>query len=170
MIYGKSFFDFFRSKELGKFNFDINTSKYLYEFTIDEFHKIVDLDIVFNGLEGGLILGNLHSQGGIHLIQPNLQIGVFRYVGEMEGWEYLTPPFKTTEIQQKFEHINSLEKGGFSHEKTEFDIPPTCKVVDTLNKPMALLLLTEYSQFIVNRFATKKYINELIVIDNENAL
>ncbi|HAH22477.1 MAG TPA: hypothetical protein DCL77_01700 [Prolixibacteraceae bacterium] len=168
MAYGESFLEFFKEKKLGKWNFDFKTFESSYEFSFDEFHHIIDLDIVFNGQKGGLVLGNLHTQGGIHLISPNLETEVMKYSGEMEGWEYLSAPLKSIDIGKEFEKFNVLEKGGLSKDPTEFNIPPSCKVIETFNEPIALIILSVHHQFIVNRFATKKYINELIKLDLKN--
>jgi hypothetical protein len=170
MIYENSFLDFFEENKLGKWNFDATKGMGFYEFSFKEFKLILDLDIVHDEMKGGLILGNLHSQGGIHLIKPNLDAKIMTYVGEMEGWEYLSSPVKSSGIGDEFEKINNLEENGIAYESTEFVIPSNCKVVDTLNKPIALLIISEYRQFIVNRFATRKYINELIQLDLKNAL
>jgi len=117
-----------------------------------------------------LILGNLHVNGGIHLMKPDMDNKTMTYVSEMEGWEYLSAPLISSEIAAEFERINSLDKTISSYESTEFDIPPFCKVVDTFNEPIALLILSVNQQFIVNRFATRRYINELIKLDQKNAL
>jgi hypothetical protein len=169
MIFGKQFLDFFENKNIGKWIYDDNSRKESYTFSFDEFKEIQKLDIVFNGLKGGLILGNLHYQGGIHLIIPNLENRSVIYAGEMEGWEYLSSPIIYEEIGKEFEKINLLEKNRPEFELTEFNIPLSCKVVDTLNKrPLALLVISGYKQYIVNRFATRKYIDQLIQLDLKN--
>jgi|WetSurMetagenome_2_1015567.scaffolds.fasta_scaffold381018_1 hypothetical protein len=170
MIFGDQFIHYFTANKLGKWTLDVNTGNESYVFTLEEFKLIWQAGIVFNGLSGGLILGNLHYQGGIHLIIPDFNSEIITYAGEMEGWEYLSYPISSIDIGNEFERINNMEKGGSSLETTEFEIPANCKVVDTLNKPLALLIISGAQQFIVNRFATKRYINQLIELDLKNAL
>ena len=68
----QSFFDFFEEKNLGEWNFSNKTNNVVFEFTMNDFHNVANLNIVYNGVDGGLVLGNSHIQGGIHLIQPDL--------------------------------------------------------------------------------------------------
>jgi hypothetical protein len=167
--YGDKFIDFCKKKKLGKWNFDFKTFKNSYEFTVDEFHKIIDFDIVFNGQKGGLILGNLHVHGGIHLIQPDLETGILKYSGEMEGWEYLSSPLKSETHGKDLEKINKMGIGHKNEELIKFTIPNNCRVIDTFNEPIPVVFLSGYSQFIVNRFSTRNYINEILEIELKNA-
>jgi hypothetical protein len=156
--------DFCAKHKIGKWNYYFAEAKQIFEFKFEEFHKLIDLGLVLNGTEGGLVLGNSHLKGGIHLLQQHNE-NVFKYVGEMEGWEYLTH-FKTAaKYRNEFAEINKRTKPISKHIKTTFKIPETCKVIDTTEKEIAFILVSNYNQFIINRFATKKHIKEIIELD-----
>ncbi len=135
-------------------------------FSTDDIKKLISLNSVFVAQNGGLILGNLHSQGGIHMLKAK-EKDKFEYVGEMEGWEYLTLPLMKDEFKIKFENINSITKNVEQHIKTDFDVPDNCKIIDTSNVRIPFLILSPFLQFIINRAATKKHIKEIIKLDKE---
>ena len=87
----------------------------------------------------------------------------------MEGWEYLTHFKSASMFRDEFEEINRQTKPISKHLKTTFKIPETCKVIDTNDKEIAFILVSNYNQFIINRFATKKHIKEIIELDKNPA-
>ncbi|MFV8268543.1 hypothetical protein ACNQGP_01240 [Flavobacterium sp. GT2N3] len=90
-----------------------------------------------------------------------------RYIGEMEGWEYLTSSIKSKELTNEFIKINEETKNQDGHIKTEFEIPNNCKVVDVTGIEVPFIIVFE-SHIIINRFATKKKIQELIELEKKN--
>lgn len=166
MIFGSTCIDFLKNLEIGEWTWCNKTSHTHYEFTIDDLEKLIDLKIVRNGTKGGLVIGNLHSDGGIHLISP-ISYDRIRYIGEMEGWEYLSSPIKKQELIDEFIKINEETKNQGRHIKTEFKIPNSCKVIDVTGIKVPFVIILEL-HFIINRFATKKRITELIDLDRKN--
>jgi len=84
----------------------------------------------------------------------------------MEGWEYLTHFKSASKYRIEFEEINKKTKPISKYIKTTFKIPETCKVIDTSKKQIAFILISNYNHFIINRFATKKHLKEIIELDN----
>ena len=163
MEYGDSFYAFCKKLEIGGLTYCGNEMKYHFEITLQEFDLINKLGLVYNGTEGGLVLGKLHIDGGIHFLQP-CGSEKLRYVGEMEGWEYLTAPINNYNTNEFF-LINKQTKNINSEIDTSFKIPKTCKVIDTSNSEIAFILISHKSQFVINRFATKKHIDLIINLD-----
>ena len=158
-------FEKFCSKHnIGKWNYYFAEAKQVFEFKENEVHKLIDLGLIFNGTEGGLVLGNSHQKGGIHLLQPKSE-KTFKYVGEMEGWEYLTHFKASSKHRNEFTEINERTKPISKYIKTKFKVPENCKVIDTTEKEIAFVLVSNYNQHIINRFATKKHIEEIIELD-----
>jgi hypothetical protein len=156
--------NFCSENKIGKWNHYFAEAKNVFEFKIKELHKLIDLGLVHNGTEGGLVLGNSHQKGGIHLLQPKNE-KTFAYIGEMEGWEYLTH-FKTaSKYRDELSEINERTKPTSKYIKTTFKIPEICKVIDTTEKEIAFIIVSNYNQFIINRFATKKHIDEIIELE-----
>ncbi len=165
---GHTFITFCLKHDLGKWSQEVETEKPFFELTFDEVHKLIDLKVVFDGTNGGLVLGKLHIDGGVHMINLNADTRTFKYLGEMEGWEYLSSPIIKPEIGKKLEKLNDKIKGEISFLSTEFRIPKNCKVIDTFDIVPAILILSNIPQFITNRFVTKKHIKRIIRLDRKN--
>jgi len=160
---------FLQEHVIGTFEEDKKIDKYHIEFSHDDFLYLKKLNLIYEGFHGGLIIGNLHINGGVNLIVFDSSRNKYRYVGEIEGWEYLSFPLKNQEFNDKFSVINKKTLNINSYQKTEFEIPKDCKIIDTKNAKVCFILLSEYKQFILNRFATMKHIKEIIELDRQNS-
>ena len=165
--FGDTFLAFCSKYNLGKWTKDIEQKEW-FEFSFDEFHFLKNKGFVSNGTTGGLIIGPLHIHGGIQLLKPLEDRPAFIYMGEMEGWEYLTYPLSSIEIANEFVEINSLHKNGVTNMSTEFESPISCNLVDTLNSEISILLISHLDQFIINRFSTANHIDRILEIENRN--
>jgi len=166
MIFGTTCLELCKKLEIGEWTWCNRTSESHFEITLKELDKLIKLKIVANGTKGGLVIGNLHSEGGIHLFHP-ISDDRLRYLGEMEGWEYLTSPLKKQELRDEFIRINEETKNQGRHIKTEFKIPKNCGVIDVTGIEVPFIIILD-QHFIINRFATKKRIKELIELDIKN--
>lgn len=167
LVPGRTFFAFCAEYNLGKWTNGTKEMDPFFELTSEEIHKLIEFNCFFDGTKGGLVLGKLHVDGGVHLIVPIWGTSSYAYDNEMEGWEYLSVPITNAKIGKKFEKLNNSAKTGFTSDIIEFRIPKNCKVIDTLNLSMAVILLSEYRHFIVNRKATKKNIRKIIRIEKK---
>jgi hypothetical protein len=138
--------------------------------TITDLKPIVEGNGIVNGTKGGLILGNHHNEGGIKVIRQYNNEELYEVIAEIEGWEYVLSPLTTIKELEYLKKLNA-EFVGTTELFEEFEIPSGINILDT--KPIfenikvtnKLVLISEYSQFIVNKFSTKKY---LIQLDNLN--
>ncbi|GAB6119512.1 hypothetical protein [Dysgonomonas termitidis] len=170
MQFGDAFYDFCELMNIGKAVYNQDSDRFDFLVSEKEFKSLLELGNIYDGRKGGLVLGKLHKEGGVHFIQYYGN-GMFKYTAEMEGWEYLTGPILNTGIGEKFEGINSDCLPILCREEdTSFKIPQKSKIIDTSNSRIGILLLSEHKQFIVNRFSTRKHINRIIEIDEENDL
>ena len=160
--------EFLEKHVIGTLEPDGDEVMYHIEFCEDEFLYLQKLNLIFDGRKGGLVIGNLHIEGGVNLLKHDSTKNKYRYVGEMEGWEYVTFPLKNEEFLEKFSVINKKTLNSNSHQKTEFDIPKNCKIIDTKNTAVCFIILSDYHQFIVNRFATKEHIEEVLELEKKN--
>ncbi len=163
-----SFEEFYEKHKLGKWK-NLDSQKPHFEFSKKELENLYEMECVFSGHDGGLVLGKSHAKGGIHLLQQ-ISENAFKYNGEMEGWEYLTAPETTYLFGHCFEEINHRTKPTSKYLKTNFKIPEDCKIIDTSNANIAFILISPYRQYIINRFATKKHIEEIIELDENTNL
>ena len=166
IVFGNTFRKICFDLNIGQENY--TPEQYTY-FTLEEFNILKDKKIVFDGTKGGLVLGNLHSEGGIHLISFINQNRI-KYIGEMEGWEYLSSPYNGIDIDnfENFKHINEKTLNTNRFANKEFKIPKDCNTIDLRGVKIPFLLINERNHAIINRFATKKHIIELIKIDKIN--
>ncbi|WP_156447342.1 hypothetical protein [Bradyrhizobium yuanmingense] len=105
---------------------------------------------------GGLVLGREGPEDDIPLVQHQ-GAGVFVLVGAMQGGEYILSEEATKQHLIRLNEINS-EKGT----SPISSYAPKSTVIDTnLMPPGGALWVAHNGQFIVNRFATAKYLDEL---------
>jgi hypothetical protein len=115
--------------------------------------------------KGGLILGPAHSEGGIKAVRES---SPDKYVCfcEVEGWEFLMNPYATAKYQERITQINNEFKDQIEYFE-EYDIDPDIHTLDvrkvkingeTISK---VLFFGKYSQYVVNKASTKKYLLEL---------
>ena len=162
--FGKTFLLLCEKLNIGEHTFCEIKKKYHFEITLEEFYQLNNLGLIYDGSKGGLVLGKSHKEGGVHFLQQCAEERL-RYIGEMEGWEYLTLPIRDENIGQQFENINRLTPHLSAEIQTDFEIPKSCKVIDTRETDVPILLVSGVSQFVINRFATKKEIRKIIELD-----
>jgi len=143
---------------------ELRDNKILY--TLSDLEPLAAANQIIDGSKGGLILGNTHAEGGIKVIRQYSNEELYEVIAEFEGWEYILNPFTTSKECEILTKINS-EFVGSKETFLEFEIPEGVDILDTrtafekrkdLNK---LILLGQYSQFIINKFSTKKHLTLL---------
>jgi ribonucleotide reductase beta subunit family protein with ferritin-like domain len=138
--------------------------------TLDDLKPIAEGNGIVDGTLGGLILGNAHSIGGIKVIRQYQKEELYEVIAEFEGWEYILNPLATAKEIKYLTKLNS-EFVDTKKEFTEYEIPNGIEIIDTrpifenVKETNKLILLNEWSQFIINKHSTKKYLTEL---DNLN--
>lgn len=141
-------------------------------FTVEDLTPIVRGGGIVDATKGGLLLGNSHTEDGIKMIRENSD-GEYEVIGEVEGWEYMLSPFATEKYRSELVAIND-EMKGCKDTFLEYEIDESVSILDLTpifpNIPMTgkLLLLGKYSQFVINKYSTKKYLLELDQM-NKNA-
>tara|TARA_R110001606_G_scaffold35791_1_gene103681 strand:+ start:96 stop:590 length:495 start_codon:yes stop_codon:yes gene_type:complete len=163
MIIGEKFYNLCEKLEIGKWEFNFLKREFILSF--DEVHKLDDLKIVFNGENGGFVLGNSHDYGGIHLIQLDVDRKIVKYAGEMEGFEYLSSPIKSELQKKEFLEINKLTPE--IDDLKELIIPKNCNLIDTRNIEVPVILVSIYEQFIFNKKSSIKNIEKIIEIEKK---
>lgn len=135
-------------------------------YTLDDLKPIAEGNAIVDGTLGGLILGNSHSDGGIKVICQYKKEELYEVIAEFEGWEYILNPLATTKEMEYLKKINS-EYMNTKEEFIEYEIPNGIEIIDTkpifenMKETNKLILLNEWSQFIINKHSTKKYLGEL---------
>lgn len=167
MNYGNSFYEFCVRYGVGKIIFDSKNQAYKYEFSQKDIEFMKSLDMVFDGGAGGLVLGNLHKEGGVHVLKTYDNNITFYYELEMEGWEYLTSSHLKDDELYAIGQLNDVFKDYNKNLIIEYDIPENCKTIDTRGIKIPIIIIDEYRRFIVNRLSTKNYIDLIMNIDNK---
>lgn len=163
MSYGNSFYQFCALQGIGRVDYLYETKQNEYIISWEEFETLKRRKLIFDGRNGGLVLGKLHSEGGIHCLKQHKE--KFIYCGEMEGWEYLSAPLRDEKIKKEFERINSVCKEYDKSIQINFKIPNHCKTINMTGCSMPIVLLSNHGQYIVNRLSTKVFIEDIIKLD-----
>lgn len=133
------------------------------EIPKERFRFLVENDLIVDGTSGGLLLGPSHDDG--HLLVITEQFNIYYLYAYVEGWEYLMKPSKTKMHLEELKIINKPINVGFK----EYEIPENISILDCRDKIIngvrektyLLISLPPYSQFIVNKRSTKKYLDRL---------
>ncbi|GAB4043015.1 hypothetical protein [Spirosoma litoris] len=131
------------------------SKRYIYSEYIQ---YLVKNKLIVYPLEGGLVLGPSHDEGGIQII--GIEDREFVWLGEMEGLEYLFNAVCSSTVNEKLRAINSDQPGHhFFFE--EYKAPSDITVIDC----RAILVNGQYiskwigfggySQWIINKTSTK---------------
>lgn len=134
--------------------------------TPNDFAPLIEGDGVIDATAGGLILGNDHSDGGIKVFAQYKNESLYEMIAEFEGWEYILNPTATTNNLEYLKKINK-EFENTKIDFIEYEIPNNIVILDArpvipfLKTTSKFLLMGQNDQFIVNKHATKKYLNEL---------
>jgi hypothetical protein len=164
MDYGFTFKNFLLdnniSAELAYVNSNDEPFIFLKSFVVDELVKQSYATCVPSG---GLIIGNFHNQGGIHMLQP-FDNG-FKYVGEMEGYEFLFSAEMTKKHLAKIFELNKSVTRDRDSEPKPFKVPRHIKKIDLTKLHFQIMVMPDGLHFILNRTATEKY---LVLLDEMN--
>jgi hypothetical protein len=125
----------------------------------DEFFDEVQRGQIVNAQKGGLVIGRDDAHDDIPMF-AFAGHGIFRLIGMMQGGEYVLSVEAATEHRVRLEAINA-EKGPYMPPTSVAVTPHTSIINVNLCPPTAALWFAAHGQFIVNRFATAKYLAEL---------
>jgi hypothetical protein len=154
---------------IGEFLVDPHTKVIDVHFYEHDFHLLTELKVLFSCLDGGLVLGKLHSEGGIHVIHLfNEEKLHGKLTAEIEGWEYVTAPIKSIVTEMEIKTINDSIKCTTEDIDTSFNIPPACNIIDTREAEVAFVVFSPLNHFVINRNATKVHIDKILEIENKN--
>ena len=144
----------FLNLEKHKLNFRLMVTP-LHEW--DEFETVKTEYNLIDATNGGLVLGNPHSKGGVKFLSPS-EDG-FR-IFEMEGFEYLINKKALNTFEERILTINKYyDPFGFE----EYQPSAKIRVINTFDLYDGRLIILKLSdrQFVVNKYATKKHLEEL---------
>lgn len=117
--------------------------------------------LIANPLDGGLVLGPSHDDGGIQILCKRNNEYVWK--GEMEGYEFIINPFATERHHKKINTLN-FASIGYSPFFEPYDVPKSVRVIDcqpvTINSKSFTKWIgfSDYSQWIVNKAATQHHL------------
>ena len=131
-----------------------------------EFMALFHAGFVVDGRLGGLVVGRSHAAGNIYMIQPD-GAGGFGLAGHLEGGEYLVSYAAWLANPGRLEELNNDRT---PHNALLNLIPIGLRTLNTTAEPLdRLLYVSCEGQFIVNKWATAKHLEEINRI-NESAV
>jgi hypothetical protein len=127
-----------------------------FRVPFDQFFALLERLEIMDARFGGLVIGRNDAADDIPMFRSQGNY-IFAVAGLMQGGEYILSQAATlkhfdelVEINSEFESIKSLES-----------IPAARSVIDTRFMPKLGGLWLSKHQFVINRFATRKYITRL---------
>lgn len=128
----------------------------------EQFAKAFTYGWIVDGRGGGLVLGRKHGEGHIVMIQPTASFGVFKFIGYMEGGEYIMSRAATDAHRQRIEEINRDSDPC----DNEIVFGPTSRIIRTDAEPHDKLLVVD-AQYIINARSTRRHFQELESINGQ---
>lgn len=130
---------------------------------LDALMDLYDNDAaVIDARRGGLIVGRSHDDGGITVVRANYKDGFPLWAElEMEGMEFLMNPAATEKHRCRLMEINSLNQ---PTDASDDGCNIACDVYNV--EGGNAILITNYEQAIINKYATRRYIRELCELND----
>lgn len=151
------------------------------QYTELEFQSFIDSNLVVNLSAGGLVIGNLHENGGIPIFRgPYLEDRTYRFDAEMEGCEFVMNAGATIKYEDQIKRINSEMAAIMQTSKFEILVKTLFNDNSTILVNSAMIedadenkgftsrfVLFHETQFVVNRFSSMIYYHELYRMNAE---
>lgn len=130
-----------------------------------EMEKLAAIGILAYGVDGGLIINNARNFKGIFLIKP-IGNNKYKFCGQVTPGFYISS-YKSHPLYKKefSEFENDLDN--LLVNNSNFRIPDNCKKINTGNKEISFILLSEYVQFIFTKTTVLSHLEKISMLDNE---
>lgn len=132
-------------------------------FTEDQLIAYSKVYGLHDGSVGGYVIGNSHDEGGIKVVRETGTKGIYELILEMEGDEYIMNAMATIKYKDRLDKINAFKKTVPSIEYNQLNDLSNVIAV----KNMGMIVVSKWDQYIINKYATAKYIEELDRMNKE---
>lgn len=132
-------------------------------YTAKEIYLMFYNGKLIDARRGGLVIGRDSSEDDIPLITP-VSDGIFQFVGLMQGGEFIVHQQATLQNKKRIEEINSHRGEGADSLKTLY-LNKGTQVYNSHHNNGVVSLLVNNGSFIVNRFATALFYNQLVALN-----
>jgi hypothetical protein len=128
----------------------------------NNFYQLLWMGYIVDGRPGGLVLGQSHDEGHIYMLRQEEH----KYcIAEcLEGGEYVINHAASHIHLERIKEINSFKEP--TTKKLQINLTKTTRIFNTHAEPSEKFLWLLPGQFIVNKYATAKYYEELEAINN----
>lgn len=123
-----------------------------------DFFLMLERGEIANACMGGLVVGRDDDKDDIPMFRY-MDNGLFKFVGLMQGGEFLMSTRASTKNLARLEEINA-EQGAWSP-MGQMALTSASAIINTNLISPTVCLWIQPGQFIVNRFATTRYLSEL---------
>lgn len=136
----------------------------------EHIHYMERQNLVADPQNGGLVLGPSHDDGGIQIFCKHGD--EYKWIGEMEGYEYLVSTYSTHKYHEKIKAVNDSQLG--YHPFFEpYEVPYRIATIDCNPVKVGGESVTKWIDFsgldlwIVNKIVTQKHLHWLNEINQE---
>lgn len=130
--------------------------------SLEEFWQMFTRGWIIDGRAGGYVRGRRHTDGGVPIIAPTYRVPFeFKFIGCMEGDEYLLPARSMREYSSEVIAINELRPS----DGAPISFGADDRIIDARAEPHDRFVIVDGGQqYIVNFDATRKYYARLAEI------
>jgi len=128
-----------------------------HRLTFEEFFVELEQGRMLDARLGGLVIGRPGSEDDIPMYR-HVGKGIFEVVGLMQGGEFIVSKFAAEKHRARLEEIN--QEKGECHGNLALKYSPVTSIINTNLLPQWGGIWIS-CQFVVNRFATAKWLDEL---------
>ncbi len=126
--------------------------------------EMLSSGILIDGRKGGLVVGPSHEEGNIFLLYQ-CQADKYTIIGTMEGGEYLLSHMTYLLYRDRINIINAWDPPATSLLQKD-EIPSGVRVINAFGETSEKMILIDHEgQFIINKFATSKFLEEIDVLN-----
>ena len=127
-----------------------------FKLTPEDFLNCFINGWIVDARDGGLIVGRLHEEGHITMIEGTEEFGVYAHVGFVEGGEFIMSTDATRLHRRRLEEINADK----SPCEDAIRVSTDSQIINARAEPHDKFIVIQ-RQFIINREATKRHFKEL---------
>jgi hypothetical protein len=131
--------------------------------------KLTDCGLTAEGINGGLLLGRSHAEGGINVLERYAD--GYRLIANVEGQEYFMNAGAAKYFSKSLNEINNSERDKNLYSVQELAISGIttidCFSDDPIFKSRFLLTDARGVHFIVNKYSTCRHLTEIEKMNSE---
>ncbi|GGD85885.1 hypothetical protein [Planktosalinus lacus] len=152
-------------KNIGEYVECEETRVKYFEFSVTDILTLMKDDLIIDGSEGGLITTDLKTQNCVFVFEP-VENNRYRYTGFQIPGAYITSYLSFKDFKSEYEAFENDIDNFIDFNPESFTVPEDCKIIE-IQKPLSIILLSGYRQFIFSKSTVYNHINRIVEIEKQ---